>query len=384
MLSAALTSGAFGQAPAAVERAAARSPLVQSSIVFLTAQARLITDRQLRLQTLDAITNPATCVQHRRNLDADAQRGIVTELTRDTLLAAMPLDAALAGVFPPLRDDQAACPKLRQSFRSSAGSSMGHHDYPGGLPVHEAYNLRGGLALAGINTTMYLRPGGEAGPMLDVDVIRAAILWHDWAKAIVLGWQDDGTLTPEIQIAGTGAHHIIGVAEAMARQLSIAEVLAQVSSHASPGLRANAEIVRWLRAAAIIARCDPVASGYLVRTPAGQWQLPTLFAGHGDSLADGNPVAFSAFPEAAIVNVSDENLFSIAASAQVEPLLAILAPLWHYAPADAATYRNNFRNPVLSHDGADRLALLFARGGRGAVRRELDRLRGLGVFQAAH
>src|SRR5262249_19408403 len=49
-----------------------KSPLVQSAFRFLISQAEKIGDANLRKETLDAISNPDTCVQHRAGLtDSD-------------------------------------------------------------------------------------------------------------------------------------------------------------------------------------------------------------------------------------------------------------------------------------------------------------------------
>lgn len=67
------------------------------------------------------------------------------------------------------------------------------------------------------------------------DLMVAAPIWHDWASSIVLQWNSDGTEFSELNFGGngktdnygkpgdskTGAHHIIGIAEAMKRKLSL-------------------------------------------------------------------------------------------------------------------------------------------------------------------
>lgn len=57
-----------GAGNAAAVQLAQRSPLVQSSVRFLVAQAEHIRDRNLRGATLDILRNPKTCVVHRRGL----------------------------------------------------------------------------------------------------------------------------------------------------------------------------------------------------------------------------------------------------------------------------------------------------------------------------
>src|SRR5262249_37376765 len=122
-----------------------KSPLVQSAYRFLVSQAERISDSDLRKETVDAITNPDTCVQHRAGLtDADKnhilQNLIAAGLVNVNDGAAFP-GGLKAGVFPPVLGDGSACPHLPQRFFSAPGSVFhGHHSYPGGLPNHEANN----------------------------------------------------------------------------------------------------------------------------------------------------------------------------------------------------------------------------------------------------
>ncbi len=126
-------------------RLADRSPLVQSARDLLEKQAGRVRNPKLRAATLDAISNPNTCVTHRAGLNVSQQTAILKRLV-DLGLADASNDAAFpnglrAGIFPPLIDDGTACPKLPQPFYSAPGSSFGgHHSYPGGLMLHEAFN----------------------------------------------------------------------------------------------------------------------------------------------------------------------------------------------------------------------------------------------------
>ena len=107
------------------------------------------------------------------------------------------------------------------------------------------------------------------------DIILAAPLWHDWAKTIALQWTAAGAEFPALNFGGngktdkygeagnskTGGHHILRVAEAMARGLPPAFVVAQASAHAAPAEGAGVLVVNWLRSAPMIARKDPIAAG---------------------------------------------------------------------------------------------------------------------------
>ncbi len=107
---------------------ARRSPMVQSAFDFLLDQASRIKDDKLRKETLDAIGNPHTCVTHRAKLSDVKKDSIVQTLIAQGLLN--PADAAgiqggaKAGVFPPVFNENTACPQLPQPFFSAPGSSF--------------------------------------------------------------------------------------------------------------------------------------------------------------------------------------------------------------------------------------------------------------------
>jgi hypothetical protein len=389
-----------------------RSPLVKSALGRIEGQISTITDAGLRAATQDGLFNADTCVAHRARLTEADKQGIIAELQQQGLLNKTDADAfpggAMAGIFPPLRDDGTACPHLPQSFASAPGSVFnGHHSYPGGLPVHESFNLSSAISFSenyrlnigltgedGLPRVAPLPPFGsrDAAEHSDLtinhDWITAAPLWHDWAKPIVFQWNADGSEFAEFNFGGngssdlngaagdsrTGAHHIIGVAESMARDLPASFIIIQASAHSSPTLGHEYLVVNWLRTAAIMARVDPVARGYLVKDGAGHFRLPPTRETDGiDFLAanQGNLLA-----ETSIHNLSDADY--IFAGPAVTAALAILAKLAHdygFDPAEPAKYNNGFRNPVLSFLSAERILLRYNADGLTGVRRDLDALR---------
>src|SRR5882762_5861588 len=235
---------------------AKKSPAVQTAYNFLIAQAQQLRDDNLRNQTLDAISNPSTCVKHRASVSPAMQQAIVQQLLAAEL--ADPADngtfpgGLLAGIYPAIVNDGSACPQLPQAFFSAPGSVFGgHHSYPGGLPIHESHNDISDVSLANQYRAVYghsakgfpsldpkvlLKKPAEKGEVfIDEDIIVGAPIWHDWGKAIVFQWNADGSEFPELNFGGngvtdnfgggsgnskTGGHHIITIAEAMVRGLS--------------------------------------------------------------------------------------------------------------------------------------------------------------------
>lgn len=399
---------------------AKQSPMVRSAYAFLLSQAARIKDDTLRKETLDALGNPDTCVQHRASLTDAQKTAIVLTLISDKLLN--PADAttiqggAKAGVFPPLRDDGTPCPKLPQAFFSAPGSTsvFGHHSYPGGLVIHESNNDVADLHLAAEYREVYGHADHGGFPTLDrddltasfegegdrdfdifidQDLIIGAPLWHDWAKPIVFQWNADGSEFIELNFGGTGTndnfgatgdsrtggHHIITIAEEMTRGLSPAFVITQASAHSAPTSGNEFKVVNWLRAGAIIAQIDPVAKGYLYVDASGNLRLPAL-------RQLGNPVNLNAagqtnvLAEYTLHNLSDADFTYSGPAVDIDNvILQALALEFGYNPS-AANYLSKFRNPVLSFFTAERLLILYSEKGIDGVKTEVQKLRAEGIL----
>lgn len=90
----------------------------------------------------------------------------------------------------------------------------------------------------------------------------------------------------EEALAGTGEHHVLSIAESIKRGLPAEFVVAQACAHEHPGSASGeAQIVGWLRAAAIIAGVDPVKAG-LIAADGKTLPLPRRIEGWVVHLAD--------------------------------------------------------------------------------------------------
>jgi hypothetical protein len=394
-----------------------KSPEVQSAYQFLISQANKLKDKKLKAQTLDAISNPQTCVTHRAGVDANKKTAILQQLMAAALVD--PNDNAtfpgglLAGIFPPILNEGSACPRLPQAFFSAPGSVYGgHHSYPGGLPVHESNNDISDVNLAAQYAAVYGNSLNElpfvsaktpakatqqsVGFVIDADIILGAPIWHDWAKSIVFQWNADGSEFPELNFGGngvtdgiggtagnskTGAHHIMSIAESMKRGFSPAFVITQASAHSNPTSGNEYKVINWLRAAAIMAQIDPVATGYLYVDGHGNLRLPPL-----RKLGDFNILAVDTnqtnlLTEYTLHNLSDADFtFSGPAVTEVELALKQVAAQYGFDPSDVSRYNNFFRNPALSFLTAERLQIIYANSGLAGVKAQLDKLRSLGVI----
>jgi hypothetical protein len=396
----------IGAGNALAERIGAASPLVQSAKRLLIDNARRIENGRLRETTLDAFNNPRTCIAHRAALTEAGKDAIIQELEEAGLLN--PADAASipggikAGVFPPVRDEGSLCPHLPLTFDATPGSNFGgHHSYPGGLAVHESFNDQSSINFADTYRGEYAQVGDHGLPVaegsrrhpedgfIDQDVILAAPIWHDWAKMLVFQWNGDGTEFAELNFGGsgtvdnfgasgdsrTGGHHILSIAETMARGLSPEMVITQACAHSAPTLGNEFKVVNWLRAAAIVARIDPIAKGYLTLDAQGRPRLPALLSlDQGVNLPAAGQT--NLLVEYQIHNLSDADFVnSIPSVTVVQVLLQKLAPQFGFDPANVAVYNNNFRNVVLAYLSPERLAILYGKGGLAAVSKEVTKLR---------
>jgi hypothetical protein len=413
--------GADQTVPGAGNHAAAalaqRSPLVKSALTRLQEQISTTSNQHLREQTEDALFSPDTCVIHRANLTADAKTAILAKLLAAGLYSTSDASAfpggAMAGVFPPVLADGTACPHLPQPFGSAPGSNFGgHQSYPGGLAIHESFNMSSALSFGanykssyglhgadGLPRVAELPPFGSADAAkrsdlkISLDYLTLAPMWHDWAKPIVFQWNADGTEFAEFSFGGagqtdnegaagdsrTGGHHIISLAETMARNLPPAFIITQASAHSAPTLGNEYKVVNWLRTAAIIAQVDPVARGYLTTDANGHFRLPPV---RSTDAVDMNAAGqTNILVEYEIHNLSDADfVFSIPAVSESQVILQSLASNYGYDPSNVAEYNTKYRNPALTFLSGERILILYTNGGLSAVKAELDRLRKKGII----
>ncbi len=380
-----------------------KSPIVQSSLSLITAEAKQIKDQTLRNSTLSLINNAKFCIQHRANLTEQTKASILQALLTAGLID--PNDDSTfpgglkAGLFPPVLQEGSRCPQIPQPFFSAPGSAFGgHHSYPGGLVTHELFNDLSAQAIANLYRQLYghrdrqgfaiakLSPN-STDFVINSDVTIAAPLWHDWAKTIVFQWNADGTEFAELNFGGngttdhdgqsgdskTGAHHLIGLAESIQRKLAPEFVITQASAHAAPTLGNEYKVVNWIRAAAILAQVDPVSAGYLSRTAQNQLRLPALYKLRDLTLDRQNQTNLLA--EYAIHNLSDADyVFSIPAVSIAQEILKAIAPEFGYRSNDAALFNTKFRNPVFTYIPPERLVMLYAHQGLNAIRAEIRKL----------
>lgn len=288
------------------------SPFIRSHYAEALDLAKSIGNAGLRSGVLRLIENPVPTYA-RKYPSAESRTELRDALAREGFVKA---DAPVSGIFPPGTDGS----RVVQPFWSAAGSAIdSHHSYPGGLLMHELFNSRMAENFERTYDAVYF--GGRA--QVDRDTVIAAAFYHDIMKTVVFQFNDDGSLTPELDIAATGGHHCLSGAEAIARGNDARFVTVLLSAHAAPSLGDEAKVVEWCRASALIAGVDPVEFGLLKKTSAGY------------TLAALPPI------EAFVSNLSDHDyVFSIPAVRAVVPEIQKMNPsIW-------------FRHEILSRTSA--------------------------------
>jgi hypothetical protein len=236
----------WANCPADPLNVARSSSLVKNSYDKILGFINKIQDNSLRQKTYDILNNPAPTVMN----EYTSERAI--RLTYNELLSQKLVDPEKIQwnmLFPDCTNPQ----ESPQPFISAPGSSYdSHHSYPGGLAVHTAINLSIASGIYNIYDDVFRYK-------MDYDTIIAAETLHDIAKPWVFQWLNSGAALPEFQIAGTGAHHILSLSETIYRGFPAQVVIAQACAHNHPGTKTDeAEVARWLMAAAIIARKNPI------------------------------------------------------------------------------------------------------------------------------
>jgi hypothetical protein len=152
-------------------------------------------------------------------------------------------------------------------------------------------------------------------------------------------------------------------------------VITQASAHAAPTLGNEYKVVNWLRAAAIIARIDPAAKGYLVIDKTGHWRLPPLnHLWDGVDLNQNGQTNF--LVEYQIHNLSDADFVeSIPAVVNADLLLKTVAKQFGIEDAEPPDYNNKYRNVVLAFIGPERLSLLYSSFGLKRATEEIQQLK---------
>lgn len=312
---------------------AEKSPYIKPAYEFLLKTADEIQNGELRYATREILKNPAA---HLLELYPGAT---AKEKVKQRLISAgyLKSDAALDDFLPPCSNpNQTVIP-----FYSAPGSGYGsHHAYPGGLATHVAVNVKAALGFFNAYKDIYTYP-------MSRDIVIAAQSLHDLHKPWVFQWQEDGSARTEYTIAGTGAHHILSIAELIHRKMPAELVVAMACAHNHPGSDADErQVVDWLSAASMLAQQDPVKFGLLAR--------------------DGRTLPLPRRAEGFITHLGDHDwVLSVpAAKWMIGKLEEIAQKEYKMTASDLKTQKfYTFRNYIFSQAALERLYLIWTTDG---------------------
>lgn len=239
---------AYNAIPKDAIESANDSALIQRGLDYVIESVNTIKDASLRKATMDLIKNPVPTFMQEYTTEAARQR-LYAQLSAVGLIDTSKIDEA--HILPPFTGKV-------QEFKTAPGSGyMSHHPYPGGLCTHVSSNLHITRAICQTYQDVFLYN-------VNYDIAVAGQALHDNQKPFVFQWQEDGSSLKEWTIAGQGAHHVISIAESMYRGLPAEEIVAQACAHGAPTSKKDeADVVGWLKAAAIMVGKDPVQLGVL-------------------------------------------------------------------------------------------------------------------------
>lgn len=312
---------------------AKESVVVQSAHRVIVEAAKQIRDNSLRSTVLAILDNPAPTIAKNNEKD------ILSRLQKENLI-----DTARKEVFPPVKNPE----QSPQPFWSAPGSGYAsHHAYPGGLVTHTALNVVSAQALV----KNYMDVNGLT---LDYDAAVGGEILHDLHKPWVFAWQDDHSCRKEQLLAATGEHHVLSIAESIARKVPVQVVVAQACAHEHPATPAGEKlVVGWIKAASIIAGIDPIKAGLLDKS-GNTLPLPRRIEGWVVHLADHDFVISTSacrWTAAALEKLAKEN----------------------YGLSDVQQL-NSFRNYVMANLTAMRLYGILSSQGKKAFANEVARV----------
>ena len=337
-----------GYSPASVGQIAAMSPqdMAEASGAVMTAwdnilkHAAAIRNPAVRKSVLQILANPAPTFMGK--IQTAEKKDIYRELQAKNLIDGVSLEAFLPPIQNPSRADQ--------PFYSAPGSGyQSHHSYPGGLATHTDLNVRVSMSLADNYLDVY-------DYLLDKDTVIASQLLHDMQKPWVFQWQKNGESRTENKLAGTGEHHVLGVAESIHRGLPAEICIAQACAHNHPRTPEDeAKVVGWLTAASIIAGVDPVKHGLLEK--------------------GGKTLPLPRRQEGFVCHLGDHDwVLTVPAAKWTIPLVKRIAVRdYNIKENDTATF-NKFRNYIFSQATIMSMYELYAKQGEHEVLRTINAL----------
>jgi hypothetical protein len=231
-------------------QAAENSGMLAKGVSYLKYMVSRIEDKALRGIGERYLENPAPSLAKRLSNSAEREKAAAELLKAEYIKKEITLDQ----LFP-----KAQTGKAPQPILTTPGSGyQSHHSYPGGLITHLAANISIANHIADTYPMVY-------GYDVNKDIVILAQLLHDFHKPWVFQWTANYDTLTEISIAGTGAHHVLSVAESLYSGFPPELTVAMASAHApTTSDEERASVLAWIKAAGIIAGVDPHKTGVLI------------------------------------------------------------------------------------------------------------------------
>ena len=251
---------------------AKRSHLVMSAYRELVDMAKSLRNPAYRKPMLDILLDPKITFLSLYPTRADRE-AIRNELAR---FEYMSTEDDVEELFPPNGL------KVQPYYASSQSHDDFYHNHPGGMAITCAVNCR----LSEYHTRLYQE---HFGIPADRDLAVAVLAIHEYPKAWLYYWKDDGSFALEPRTFGGNVHTHAAyvVAEMLYRGAPRELVVGVGAAHAFGSVDLKQEgketrflwpgyeyVAKFLHAGALLARRDPVEAGLLERGPDGALVLP--------------------------------------------------------------------------------------------------------------
>jgi hypothetical protein len=339
---------------------ARRSALVMSAYRELLEMATSLRNPAYRKPMLDILLDPKVTFLALYPTRADRE-AIRNELAR---FEYMSTEDDVDELFPPNNLN------VQPYYSSSQSHDDFYHNHPGGMAITCAVNAR----LSEHHAHLYQ---DHFGIPVDRDLAVAVLTIHEYPKAWLYYWKDDGSFGIEPRTFGGNVHTHAAyvVAEMLYRGAPRELVVGVAAAHAFGSVDLKQEgketrflwpgyeyVAKFLHAGALLARRDPVEAGLLERGPDGGLILPP------------QPI------EIWNCHLSDMNwpYSSGAAHKYVRPLLVQMASDTYGIGSPETREFRQLKNYVYSQAGLIPLYEVFVREGEAACRATVQRLVGRG------
>lgn len=229
---------------------------VQKAISELANTIENLSDEFYRLLASNLITNPQPSALILRRFSR-LQRTLYRSVDAPQISLPNAFSLSLDNVGPGYKIKALVFPP---EVLLAPGASRTHHTYPGGLLLHTFLNMK----TASLFQKVCLLSREERSLLITAQIV------HDVAKVYLLRWQHNGLPSTEPKLAGTGAHHVLVLAEMMRRGAPPDLLRITASIHVNVWEEPD-RVAQFLRIASLLSKTSPQSAGIFKQTK--KWAL---------------------------------------------------------------------------------------------------------------